>query len=138
MKPVVLVADGDAGWLDDSRSVFAALGFEVETATDGLDCLNKLRRRTPGVLVLDLTLRWGGADGVLAWLGEEGRESAVILTGDESPRSVTERLLASPSVVAYFCKPLQLPVLLEVVRSAASRLALRGQGAWLAVGGQAN
>jgi hypothetical protein len=43
----------------------------VETASDGLDCLKKLRRATPAALVLDLKLHWGGGDGVLAWLRED-------------------------------------------------------------------
>ena len=132
MKRVVLVADGDAGWRDLSRRLFATLGYGVETATDGLDCLGKLQHLMPGVLVLDLALRWGGADGILAWLREEGREWAVVLTGDESPQPVSERFLASPRVVAYFRKPLQLSALLEVVRSHASRPATRGRRAWTA------
>ena len=43
----------------------ADLGYEPETACDALDCLAKLRRSNPALLVLDVGLLWGGADGVL-------------------------------------------------------------------------
>ena len=138
MKPVVLVADGDAGWLGLCLRLFATLGCEVETATDGLDCLEKLRRQAPGVLVLDLALRWGGADGVLAWLREEGRESVVILTGDDPSQAVTDRLLACPRVVAYFRKPIQISALQEVIRSAVVRQVCHARGPWSAAEVQAN
>ena len=59
--PVVLIAD-DA---EDTREMYAEflcyLGFEVVTANDGKDALNKVRSRPPDVLVLDLTMP--GLDG---------------------------------------------------------------------------
>ena len=48
------------------RAQLAALGMEVVTARDGLECVAHLRRTAWDVVVLDADLLWGGADGVLA------------------------------------------------------------------------
>jgi DNA-binding response OmpR family regulator len=71
MKCTLLIAEGDAELCEVYRRFFTERGYEVETASDGLDCLAKLRRATPAALVLDRELRWGGGDGVLAWLREQ-------------------------------------------------------------------
>ena len=47
----------------------------METVSNGLDCVEKLRRVTPAVLAWEL--RWGGGDGVRAWLREKGAKSGV-------------------------------------------------------------
>ena len=96
MKHRLLIAISDAEWCELYRRFLTELGYEVETATNGLDCLANLRQVAPAVLVLDLELPWGGGDGVLAWLREE-----------------------SPAlVVDYLPKPVALTPLLESVRSA--------------------
>src|SRR5438067_11067086 len=71
MKQTLLIADGDAELCDLYEMFLTECGYEVEAASDGLDCLRKLRQVIPAVLVLDLELRWGGGDGVLARLREE-------------------------------------------------------------------
>ena len=40
--------------------------FELVTATNGVECLARLRTQTPDVLVIEPRLPWGGGDGVLA------------------------------------------------------------------------
>jgi DNA-binding response OmpR family regulator len=71
MRETLLIADGDAELCDIYRQFLTARGYEVETSSDGLNCLRKLRQVTPAVLLLDLELRWGGGDGVLDWIREE-------------------------------------------------------------------
>ncbi len=119
MKPVLLVADGDSELCQIYERFLASRGFDVETAGDGLDCLVKLRRRCPTVVVLDLDICWGGGDGVLAWL-REGMCSAwvpVVLTATAgSPQHFSESV--EPPVVQCLQKPFTLAVLLEAVRGA--------------------
>jgi two-component system response regulator MprA len=126
MNQTLLIADGDAELCDGYRRFFACQGFDLETASDGLDCVEKLRRVTPAVLVLAWELRWGGGDGVLAWLRDEGARSgvAVVLTTTAG----CPPLLAAftePPVVDHLCKPFELTALLERVRSAVTRPAPR-------------
>jgi DNA-binding response OmpR family regulator len=121
MHQNLLIADGDAALCDVHRMFFTRMGYEVETALDGLDCLAKLRRLLPAVLVLDLELRWGGGDGVLARLREERTfaEIPVVLTTTAGCDQDLAAFL-EPPVVNCLPKPFALSALLESVRSAAA------------------
>jgi len=122
MKQTLLIADGDAELCDLYRRFFTEGGYEVETSSDGLSCLRKLRQRAPVVLVLDLELRWGGGDGVLAWLREESPTHGipVILTATAGyAQDFAE--CSAPPVMDYLPKPFALNALLESVRSAVAK-----------------
>lgn len=117
--PRILVGDGDQVIRDVYRRFFARHGYEVEVADGGVECLAKLRRFFPDVLILDLNLLWGGGDGVLAWIREEipAHGIPVILTGTAGyPQEFSE--FVDPPVVDYVPKPFSLSALLEKVRSA--------------------
>ena len=123
MKPTLLIAESDAELRDAYRRFLAARGYDVETAADGLDCLEKLRRLTPTVCVLDRELRWCGADGVLAWLREERATSgvSVVLTATAcQPPDVAVAI--EPPVVQFLPKPFMLTALLESVRRLTARM----------------
>jgi CheY-like chemotaxis protein len=75
MKPTLLIAESDAELRKAYRRYLTACGYGVETASDGLDCLEKLCRLASVVLVLDGEPRWGEAGGVLAWLRDESARS---------------------------------------------------------------
>jgi DNA-binding response OmpR family regulator len=72
MDRTVLIADGAPELCAIYRTFLTGRGYSVETATDGLDCMEKVRRLRPAVVVLDPELHLGGGAGVLAWLREEG------------------------------------------------------------------
>jgi DNA-binding response OmpR family regulator len=119
MKPAVLIADSDADLCDVYQKFVSARGYEVETASDGLDCLAKLRQATPAAVVLDLKLRWGGGDGVLAWLREERAASGVAVILTATPvQALDFREVHEPPVIGCLLKPFALTALLERVRSA--------------------
>ena len=122
MKQTLLIANGDAELCDLYRRFLTARGYDVEISLDGLDCLEKLRRLETAVLVLDLELRWGGGDGVLAWLRDESLMPGipVILTATAGCAQDFAEFIESP-VVAYLPKPFALTGLLESVRSAVAK-----------------
>ena len=122
MKHCLLIADRDAEWCELYRTFLTVLGYEVETAMDGLDCLAKLRQVAPAVLVLDQGLLWGGGDGVLAWLREErpALEIPVLLMATAAAGPDSGVFKEAP-VVDYLPKPVALTPLLESVRSAVAR-----------------
>jgi DNA-binding response OmpR family regulator len=119
MRQTLLLTEGDPELCDSYERYLTRHGYEVETAAHGLDCLEKLRRKPPAVLVLDWELRWGGGDGVLAWLREEHAafEVPVVLmsTAGSSPALCDLR----PPVVQFLPKPFALAALLQSVRAAA-------------------
>jgi two-component system OmpR family response regulator len=119
MKRSLLIADGDAELCYVYQRFLRKQGFEVETASDGLNCLEKLRQGNPGVLVLDRELRSGGGNGVLAWLREKRVLSgvAVVLTTTASfPSRAAED--NEPPTVRFLPKPFRLSALLESVQAA--------------------
>jgi CheY-like chemotaxis protein len=119
MKPLLLLAERDAELREVYREFLAARGYDVDTAADGLECLTKLRRLAPAVLVLDRELHWGGGDGVLAWLREQDAtaEVAVVLTATAGCPPYDDDDLRPP-VVRLLPKPFALITLLDSVRAA--------------------
>lgn len=71
MVTQLLIADSQPLVRERGRGYFTNRGYAVETAADALECLDRLRRRPPEVLVLERELLWGGGDGVLACLRED-------------------------------------------------------------------
>jgi len=125
VNQTLLIADGDAELCDVYRRFFTERGYEVETSLDGLDCMRKLCQVRPAALVLDLELRWGGDDGVLAWLREASPTHGIpiILTMAGCAQDFAE--LMEPPVVDYLLKPFALSALLQSVRTAVAK---RGRG----------
>src|SRR5947209_8489515 len=120
MMPVVLVTDADPELTHLFRQFLIEKGYAVETASGGLECLDRLRRNSPDVLVLDRELPWGGGDGVLARLREDGPvpPPAVVLTTGSS--ACPPEVLDS-AVVGCLRKPFALAELLECITVSLSR-----------------
>lgn len=117
MKPILLIAEGDAELRDVFTTYLTWHGYEVVTASDGLDCLNKLRQEMPAILVLDRELRWGGGDGVPACLREESATqgvSVILMVTDETSQGAAHEI--EPPVAKFLPKPFPLTTLLETVR----------------------
>src|SRR3954451_4648134 len=130
MSPVrVLISDPDELLRESYRLFLAREGFEVATATDGLDCITKLRSFAPDVLVLEPAQLWGGGDGVLARMREEADVSpAKVLV--LSARLDLDRLdgQAAPGVGAYQAKPVSPDLLAETIRRMLGPTSPRGHG----------
>lgn len=71
MKASILLADHDPELAEATMRRLLARGYDVQIATDAIQCHSLLRSFFPEVLVLDLAILWGGGDGVLEWLIEE-------------------------------------------------------------------
>jgi CheY-like chemotaxis protein len=71
MRPTVLIADADELLVAAYRAFFVVEGFQVDWVTNGLDCLNSLRQRSPQALILDAELPWGASSGVLEVMSQD-------------------------------------------------------------------
>ena len=121
MYPRLLVTDADPYMREIYRLYFPHFGFDVATASGGLDCLAEMREFHPDALILDLDLLWGGADGVLAAL-QESREDPplpVVLTTKWLRLGYPRKYLAPP-VVNVLEKPFRLRDLRSVVEAVLS------------------
>jgi hypothetical protein len=68
----IVIATGNANLSGGCSERLLALGHKVDCIESGLDLLAGLRARLPDVLVVADLLPWGGADGVIMWIGELG------------------------------------------------------------------
>lgn len=92
-------------------------GFDVVTADDGLQCLERLRESLPDVLVIEPELPWGGGDGVLEMVHEELElhgTSVFVLTAERN-RSAMYRISRFPNA-DFAMQPLGVQQLVERVR----------------------
>jgi len=67
----LLVANSDSPTSGLYHDYFSNVGYRVDTVSDGLACMSRIRQSLPDLLLLDRQLPLGGAEGVLACLREE-------------------------------------------------------------------
>lgn len=118
MTTGLLIAESDPELRGIYDRLSSVLGYNVETAADGVECWSKLRDRSPDALVLDVDILWGGGDGVLACLREDADSAeapAVFVTGDDAPDVLSRRLGVPPG--RCFQKPYRLTAILDSVRA---------------------
>ena len=118
MVPTVLIADVDRELCGLYRRFFSCHGWQVQTFGEALTCLTQLRQDSPQLLILDLSLPWGGADGLLAVMRDDpdlARVPVILTSAEASPKPHSGQVW--PPVVQALGKPFSLTALLEIVRS---------------------
>lgn len=117
MSHLVLVVDDDR----EIRQMLCLLlqinGFETEEAQDGLDALQKIRRRLPDVVLLDVMMP--NMDGItLCQLLRQNQETSflpvVMLSGKAHPDAIEEGLRAGAN--RYLVKPSGLDILVSTLQ----------------------
>jgi DNA-binding response OmpR family regulator len=118
----VLIADTDEHLLESYREQLGQQGFDVITATSGMECVEKLREYVPDVLVLEPSIPWGGGDGVLAMMHEDSDVPLlpVIVLTHGRDHGVLYRL-APFQVDDYQAKPLNATRLAQRIRTLATQ-----------------
>ena len=119
-RPRVLCADDD----DDVRTLCVAAlrraGFEVETATDGREALDKITRRKYAAILLDLRLPYLHGSTLLAMLRQSQADvlrRVILMTG--LPEAAIAEVRDNVRDVAR--KPVQIEHLLTMVRDCAAQ-----------------
>jgi CheY-like chemotaxis protein len=69
----VLVGSSSAFRQQCYRESVEVLGHRVSIATDGLECIRRIKTERPDLLILEAPLLWGGAEGVLELVQAESR-----------------------------------------------------------------
>ena len=118
MSTRVLIADPDESLLCSYRSALSRTGFQVATASNGLECVAILRSFVPDVLVLELDMPWGGGVGVLAMMHDGDdlpQVPVIVLTGPRGLRNLDDVLLFA-ALSAYHVKPLAPEQLARLIR----------------------
>jgi CheY-like chemotaxis protein len=118
----VLVVDADARSLEMIAVALLDCGFAVRTAASAAEALAEARRRPPSLVLTDVTMP--GMDGLqlCAAFREDPRLGAVpivLLVGGQADPRLRERG-ATVGASDYLTKPIDLPRLVEVIRSLAA------------------
>jgi len=61
----ILIASSSVFRQRNYREAVEVMGHRATTATDGVECVHRLRAEFPDMLILEAPLLWGGTEGVL-------------------------------------------------------------------------
>lgn len=121
MTTRILIAENDPELRDSYARLLTRHGCQVETVSNGLDCLRMYRQFLPEVMVLEWEMLWGGGDGVLAVMRQEFPLFLVkLVLVTDNAAAVRPPKMASVPVVACLEKPFLMSELLRVIRAGES------------------
>lgn len=118
-KPVILCVDDEPANLKLLENILVPRGYEVVSAANGEDALQKIKTRTVDLVLLDLMLP--GKDGLQVSRKIKDNKKyrnipIIILTAHSGVESYIKSL--SNEVFAYFHKPFETEELVKIVRVA--------------------
>ncbi len=111
----VLIADPERELLDAYRDYLIGQGFDVETASSGRDCVNKLRSIRPDCLVLEPDMADGWGDRILEAACAERPAIPVLVLSRQDAGPVDHR------VCKFHVKPVSMIELAGSIRKAAAQ-----------------
>jgi DNA-binding response OmpR family regulator len=118
MAPKILVVDDEPDVLLIVKTGMQAEGYDVVTASNGVDALAMVKEEKPDVVILDVMMPLMDGFEVLAKLKEDDATAAVpviMLTG-LSERSKIQKALIS-GIHFYVVKPFEFEELIQKVRT---------------------
>jgi len=111
-KKLILVIDDEKDLTDIIKYEFAAQGFDVHTAADGVEGLEVLKNITPQLIVLDLNMpRMGGVEFYQSILDDQGKAPCPVLV--LTARVHDHDLLQKYHFDSIMTKPFEIPELIE-------------------------
>lgn len=118
MAPSVLVVDDDQDIRESLAQILSEEGFDVTSASNGLEALEEIARRTPDVMLLDLMMPvltgWEVIE-TLRLSGKHPKMPIVVLSA-----------LEAQGCTDYIQKPIRLPRLLALLDTIRARVAESG------------
>jgi DNA-binding response OmpR family regulator len=114
---LVLIVDDDESVRDLLEFVVKKEGFKIEKAVDGEEALQKARRISPDLILLDLMLPKLGGFEILRELQSDETVNIpiVIITGRYTERSTSEMIKQEPNVKDFIEKPVKPQLLLGIL-----------------------
>jgi len=114
MSKKILVVDDESSIREALSKVLQAEGYEVATADNGQQAIEKFRSERIDLVLLDLGLPVKDGRDTMIWLGEvDPLLPIIIITGRSNQRELAEKMGAD----ALMDKPLDVPRLLQTVRA---------------------
>jgi nitrogen regulation protein NR(I) len=124
--PTILVVDDEENIRFVLRQVFKAEGFAVEEATDGVDAVEKVRKRHYPIVIMDVRMPKMDGLAALRQIREIDPDATVlIITAHGTAKTAMEALALG--AYDYFTKPFELNEVRIVVRRAVEKFRLLRQ-----------
>jgi CheY-like chemotaxis protein len=116
--PLVLVASNSAYRRRQYAEYLRSRGFAVETAENGVQCLESLNAQSPEIMILESTLLWGGTEGILAIRKADPQlcDIPVVLIMIEGANANSYRLADYP-IQGFYSRPLNSDALAYSLQS---------------------
>ncbi len=90
-KARIMVVEDDTTLRETLAELLRIWGYQAETASDGLDALEKMRSFRPRVVISDLRMpRMGGIQFLQAVRGSFPSVSCIVLTGERSAENAVQ------------------------------------------------
>ncbi|HTP65716.1 MAG TPA: diguanylate cyclase [Geobacteraceae bacterium] len=116
--PRILLADGDPGDMQFLSHFLNEEGYEVITATDGVEAFNKGIDSPPDLFVIALQLAgMGGIDVCLRLKGDAGTKHVPVVIVAPGPAQLENIRSTQVGADAFFTKPLDVKELLPRIKS---------------------
>ena len=110
----ILVVDDNSNERNGLCRLLEGAGYEVRSAADGVEALQKVRNDNFDLMLLDIWMpRMDGLE-LLAQLPKESRPKVMVITGDEAPETLLRSL--REQAYAFVPKPIQPSVFLRLVK----------------------
>ena len=125
-KVKILAVDDEEDTLIILKTIFEYIGYEVETAKNGRECIAKLEQGFNGIIIMDLlmpnldgweTIRWVVKEGFIA------NNRLIVLTIEAHPDERMEEY--DEYIDDYITKPFDVKYLINSVKSSMKKLAGR-------------
>ncbi|MCK5106117.1 MAG: response regulator [Elusimicrobiales bacterium] len=109
---LVLIVDDDDSVRELLEFIIKKEGFKIEKAADGQEALDKARKCSPDLILLDLMLpKYGGFEILRELQADAGDIPIIIITGRYTDRSTSDMIKLEPNVKDFIEKPVKPPVL---------------------------
>lgn len=121
-KKKILVVDDEIDLVEIMRLRFEEAGYEMISAHDGNEALEKARREKPDLIILDLMLPKMDGHKVCGLLKKDLRYTKIpiiILTAKVHEEDI--RLSEEVGADAHFTKPVEYPVFLDKIKGLLNR-----------------
>ena len=105
---LVLIVDDDALVLDLLQTYVSLEGFQVVTAENGRDAMDKIRAKAPDLIITDLRMPKEGGYELLRSLqaSGNGRIPVIVVTASKLDQSTIEMIRGEGNVVEFVVKPI--------------------------------
>lgn len=118
MAKTILIVDDEPDIVTVLKGRLISAGYDVVTAADGREALEKVRHAAPDVIILDLMLPKVNGFEVCTMLKQDGRYRKIpIILFTALTQEKDKQLAAQCGADAYVCKPFKGQELLERIRA---------------------